>query len=237
VYYETIRTFYEAFVIAAFFALLTQFVGDASEERKERLREKGEMSYPFPFGCITYEPKSTSHLFFIKWGVLQYVVINPLITVAALVTETLGVYCAESMSFHFARVYLSIVEFFSVTIAMYALITFYITIKTEIEDEKPLYKFACVKLDVYHEVVFITKYVWYLLSGKKLPDSTSRALNIYGAIHANDRTTYTPLKDMYHYELHEQTPLDIKLDEDAEENAGKVEENAGNMEEKGEKRS
>ncbi|CAG8700595.1 176_t:CDS:2, partial [Acaulospora morrowiae] len=289
------RDFYEAFVIAAFFALLTQYVGDAPEEKKEKLRNKHQMRYPFPCGFITYEPTSHTHLLFVKWGVLQYVVFAPLITISALITEALGVYCSESMSFHFARVYLSIVKFFSVTLAMYALITFYVTIKSEIDDEKPLYKFACVIfltfwqnlilsiladagvikpsqywtssnisrglnaliiccemvlfaflhviafdyrryrdhgqrkhtrflrglksafnfMDVVREIAFIIKYVWYLFSGKELPDSTSKALNIYGAIHADDPNAYTPLETV---DGEDTQDLEAKVYENVDEN-------------------
>ncbi|RHZ89581.1 hypothetical protein Glove_13g222 [Diversispora epigaea] len=301
VYFETVRDFYEAFVIFAFFALLTQYVGDHMTEEKRKdifYMNKNDdnnhniqfinMKYPFPCNCVTYNPTSHSHLLFVKWGILQYVVVNPIVTFIALLTNALGVYCEGRLSFKFAKVYCSLIGFVSIAIAMYALITFYLTIKDAIKEEAPFYKFLCIKLvifltiiqniifsilseagvieeteywtsanisrglnallicfemlifailylyafdyrkyqdigdkfgkkmgdekrkhirtpiskgildafnpkDIYNEFKFVCKYIWYLISGKKLPDSTSKALNIYAAIHSHDQRTYNPL--------------------------------------------
>ncbi|CAG8556206.1 7839_t:CDS:2 [Diversispora eburnea] len=300
-YFETIRSCYEAFVIFSFFALLTQYVGDNMTEEKRRkifyVNKNDDndhdiqfvkMRYPVPSCCITYNPNSNSHLLFIKWGVLQYVVVNLIIKFTALLTNALGVYCEGSMSFRYAKVYCTIIGFLSVATAMYALITFYLTIKDAIKEENPFYKFLCIKLvifltiiqniifsmleeagvikgteywtsanishsfnafllcfemllfailylyafgyrkyrdisdkfgkkmgdeerkhiqtpiskgildafnpkDLYSEIKFVCKYIWFLISGKKLPDSTSKALNIYAAIHSHDQRTYNPL--------------------------------------------
>ncbi|CAG8847991.1 6485_t:CDS:2, partial [Racocetra persica] len=55
-YYETIRDCYEAFVIAAFFTLLVQYVGDSPEEQKKKLRGRKKAKLPMPCCCITYSP-------------------------------------------------------------------------------------------------------------------------------------------------------------------------------------
>lgn len=52
----------------------------------------------------------------------QFVVLKPLISIAAIVTEAFGLYCATSQSFAFANVYLEIVDFVSVTVALYGLV-------------------------------------------------------------------------------------------------------------------
>lgn len=95
--------------------------GNESESGNED--QKFIMKYPFPCKCITYNAASKSHLLFVKWGVLQYVVINPIITFVALLTNVLGVYCVESISFKFANVYCKIINFVSVAIAMYSLVS------------------------------------------------------------------------------------------------------------------
>ena len=48
--------------------------------------------------------------------------LKPLISIAAIITEVLGVYCSTSTSFAFANIYLEIVDFVSVTIALYGLV-------------------------------------------------------------------------------------------------------------------
>ncbi|CAG8514956.1 6327_t:CDS:2 [Gigaspora margarita] len=148
-YYETIRDCYEAFAIAAFFALLTQFVGESHEDQKKMLRTREKQKLPFPCCCFRYNPAKHSFLILVKWGILQYVIMKPIITFISLITEALGVYCAESMSFAFARVYMKILTFICVTVAMYALVVFYLTIHEEIASERPFLKFLCIKLVIF----------------------------------------------------------------------------------------
>ncbi|CAG8606558.1 6737_t:CDS:2 [Dentiscutata erythropus] len=147
-YFDAVRDCYEAFVIAAFFALLTQYVEDAPEENKEELAKIKEKC-SFPLWCYRYRPTNERFLNIAKWGILQYVVLIPLITLATLITEATGVYCAESMSFAFAKIYLKSLQILSVTVAMYALIVFYSAIKDAIASEKPFFKLLCVKLVVF----------------------------------------------------------------------------------------
>ncbi|CAG8772389.1 6504_t:CDS:2, partial [Dentiscutata heterogama] len=94
-------------------------------------------------------PTNERFLHIAKWGILQYVVLIPLITLTTLITEALGVYCAESMSFVFAKVYLKSAQILSVTVAMFALIVFYSAINEAIASEKPFLKLLCVKLVVF----------------------------------------------------------------------------------------
>ncbi|CAG8620688.1 1363_t:CDS:2 [Racocetra fulgida] len=120
---------YEAFVLAAFFALLTQYVEDSPEESKEMLDNAAKKSCPFPLCYYRYRPTSESFSNIVKWGILQYVALIPIITFATLITEAFGVYCAESMSLVFAKVYLKTAQVICVTIAMYALDFIAVTIK------------------------------------------------------------------------------------------------------------
>ncbi|CAG8699120.1 8169_t:CDS:2 [Cetraspora pellucida] len=146
IYYEAVRDCYEAFVIAAFFALLTQYVEDSPEDKKEMLDNAAKKKCPFPLGCYRYRPTSESFSHIVKWGILQYVALIPLITFAILITEAFGVYCAESMSLAFGRVYLKSAQIICVTIAMYALIVFYSAIKEAIASEQPFFKLLSVFL-------------------------------------------------------------------------------------------
>ncbi|CAG8764782.1 13024_t:CDS:2, partial [Racocetra persica] len=94
-------------------------------------------------------PTGHTFLSITKWGILQYVIMKPIITFISLITEALGVFCAESLSFAFARVYMKILTFICVTIAMYALVVLYLTIKDDIANENPFLKFLCIKLVIF----------------------------------------------------------------------------------------
>ncbi|CAG8735708.1 39427_t:CDS:2, partial [Gigaspora margarita] len=162
IYFEAVRDCYEAFVIAAFFALLTQYVEDSSEETKEILNNIEKKSCPFPLGCYRYRPTSERFLHMAKWGILQYVVLYPLITLAILITEAFGVYCVESMRFVFAQVYLKSAQLLSVTVAL---------------ARTPLFKGiidAFNPIDTLREIVIVTQKVWDIIKQRRTKASPEK---------------------------------------------------------------
>lgn len=95
----------------------------------------------FPLCCFRYRPSKPYFIWAVKWSVLQvctpcidifgsltrrgsqFVIIKPLLSIASIITEALGLYCAASQSPHFAHVYLEAVDFVSVSIALYGLVS------------------------------------------------------------------------------------------------------------------
>jgi Organic solute transporter Ostalpha len=93
-------------------------------------------------------------------------------TVVACATQVFDRYCLESLNPAFAHVWVMVIEATAVTIAMYCLIQFYIQIKDDIAQHKPLLKVLAIKL-----VIFLS--FWQTI-GISLLTST-------GAIKANDK--------------------------------------------------
>lgn len=146
VYYQLIRNCYEAFVIASFFALLLQYLGDTIEEQRRVVRLHWKpIAVPFPFCCIMCNPSDPHFLQILKYGILQYVILQPLCTIASVISHYKGVYCPESYSFSHAHVYIMIIIFVSVTISLYSLIILYQAVKVDLAPYKPFSKFLCVK--------------------------------------------------------------------------------------------
>ncbi|KAJ3225388.1 hypothetical protein HDU78_010682 [Chytriomyces hyalinus] len=87
------------------------------------------MRYPFPLNCFTFNPRGNAFLVNTKICILQYVVVRPIMTIAAYFMECINL--------------------ISVSVAMYALILFYIVIHHEIPERKPLWKFIAVKFVVF----------------------------------------------------------------------------------------
>lgn len=50
-------------------------------------------------------------------------IVKPALAIAAIITEALGVFCETSQSFAFANVYIEIVDFVCITIALYGLVS------------------------------------------------------------------------------------------------------------------
>ncbi|GJJ71048.1 hypothetical protein EMPS_03398 [Entomortierella parvispora] len=160
IYYETIRDCYEAFVIHSFFTLLLTYLGDSQEARHAKMVDNlpNRKKWLFPFCCAFYNPQSPMFLYYMKYGILQYVLVKPITTIAAVILQYYNLYCTTSYNFHFGNVYITIIDFVSVSLAMYCLIVFYSNIKDEIAEYKPLWKFLCVKLVIF----FVFWQTWLL---------------------------------------------------------------------------
>ena len=70
-------------------------------------------------------------------------------TIVAVITEAAGRYCLESLSPLFSHVWVEVIEAAAVTVAMYCIIQFYVQIRGEIADHKPLLKVAAIKLVIF----------------------------------------------------------------------------------------
>jgi Organic solute transporter Ostalpha len=70
-------------------------------------------------------------------------------TIVAVTTEAAGVYCENSESPAFAHVYTTVIDSLGVTVAMYGLIAFYLTLKGDLAHYKLGFKIACIKLVIF----------------------------------------------------------------------------------------
>ncbi|KIJ52815.1 hypothetical protein M422DRAFT_242742 [Sphaerobolus stellatus SS14] len=84
-------------------------------------------------------------MYTIKWSVMQYVIISPLLCVIGIITQALGVLCVQIYIPHFAEVYIVAIDFVSISVALYGLILFYNLTRTELVGRRPLAKFLCIK--------------------------------------------------------------------------------------------
>ncbi|OSD05500.1 DUF300-domain-containing protein [Trametes coccinea BRFM310] len=162
-----IRDCYESTVLTAFFYLLLLYISPdphvqkevfrkngLSRERDHRLRKRGEhaQKWMFPLGFVRWKPEDGLYfLQVMKWGVLQYCVVRPTTTLAAVILDYVGLYCEDSWSPGWGHIYITLVVSVSVSIAMYCLIQLYMTVKVELAPQKPLLKLFAIKA-----VVFLT---------------------------------------------------------------------------------
>jgi len=158
-YYSLVEAIYEALAIAAFLMLLIQFVGESTDEQRKVLASKSKRKIPIPFCCWRYRPSKPYFMYTLKWAVLQYCIFRPLVSIAGVITEAYNVLCPDQYSIHFAAVYLDSVDFVSFSIALYALIVFYVLTRDNLAGKQPLAKFSSIKL-----IVFFTFYQGFLFS-------------------------------------------------------------------------
>ncbi|GLA75094.1 hypothetical protein AtubIFM55763_006356 [Aspergillus tubingensis] len=92
------------------------------------------------------------------YSVLQYPIITWITAIVQVVTQSMHVYCLESNAPHFAHIWLEVVTSLSTSIALNAIIQFYVNLKRHMTEHKPLLKLMAFKLIVgliFLEKVFI----------------------------------------------------------------------------------
>lgn len=161
IYFEVIRDCYEAFAIAAFFALMCNYCAPNVHEQKEYFRMQKPKNWVLPLNWIQRctggesrgilrRPGSGLTLFNIIWiGIFQYCLIRVLFTFVALITQATGRYCDTSLNPAFSHVWVQVFDALGVTVAMYCIIQFYMQIKQDIQEHKPLLKLTAIKLVIF----------------------------------------------------------------------------------------
>jgi len=147
IYFDLLRDCYEAFVINTFFCLLIEFTG-GYQHTKEYLAKNEKVKLIFPLNCISVRPKR-GLLRTLKRLTLQYVVLRPLLSLCAVVLQSVNLYCPGNWNFSRGYIYITAILFVSVTLAMYALIQFYNLTSDEMKRNSPLGKFLAVKFVVF----------------------------------------------------------------------------------------
>ncbi|KAI3649462.1 hypothetical protein MP228_005094 [Amoeboaphelidium protococcarum] len=149
VYFDAVRSCYEAVVIYSFYALLLNYLGPDHASQKAALQKKPDGRYPFPFGCFWYNPRSGGFLKACTRGTLQYMLIHPITSLIQVVLESNGHLCPDSFSTSRPMFWLIGIEMISVTIAMYFLVMFYLIVHDDVGKYKPILKFISVKFVLF----------------------------------------------------------------------------------------
>jgi len=166
-YYSLIYVAYEAVTISAFLLLIIEYVAATAVGHRAEvaLVRKDKRPLPMPFCCWRYRPTKAYFMYTVKWSVLQYVIVRPVISIVGIVCQKFGVLCdSEGYNPHFASVYLSAIDFVSISVALYGLLVFFGLTKDELAGRRPLAKFLCIKLIVMF--TFYQSFVFTLLEGK-----------------------------------------------------------------------
>ncbi|KAI2903019.1 hypothetical protein CBS63078_6059 [Aspergillus niger] len=100
------------------------------------------------------------------YSVLQYPIITWITAVTQVVTQSLHVYCLESNAPHFAHVWIEVITSLSTSVALNAIIQFYMNMKGYMTEHKPLLKLMAFKLIV--GLIFLEKILFLILTGTKV---------------------------------------------------------------------
>ncbi|KAJ7641888.1 DUF300-domain-containing protein [Roridomyces roridus] len=165
-YYSLIYVAYEAITISAFLMLIIEYVSATAHDHStdNALARKDKRPLPIPFCCWRYRPTKAYFMYTVKWSVMQYVIVRPAISIAGIICQAFDVLCeSQAWNLQFASVYLSIIDFISISIALYGLLIFFGLMRDELKGRRPLAKFLVIKLIVM--ATFYQSFVFSMLEG------------------------------------------------------------------------
>jgi len=142
-YFETIRDIYEAFVIYCFLALILEYVG-GEDKCMNSFNEKPTMAHPFPLCWLPRLRLNVLFLRFCKQGTLQFVIIKPVMAIISLIMVSRNLYDDDAYQGFLLTIYN-----ISYSVALYALLLFYLAIKDDVKEYNCVWKFFSVKTIVF----------------------------------------------------------------------------------------
>eukprot|EP00762_Andalucia_godoyi_P002207 ANDGO_07573.mRNA.1 Transmembrane protein 184 homolog DDB_G0279555 len=147
-YLDSIRDMYEAYVLYCFLALMIEFLG-GENALVYLLSQKPPMKLPVPLGRVTPVQPGHRFLMVLKIGVLQFVLIKPLLAILTLVAEMHHSF--EEGQFNPGSLYLWVttIDNVSITVSMYCLIVFFKATHADLKAFHPLFKFLAIKAVIF----------------------------------------------------------------------------------------
>lgn len=152
VYIDFVRVCYEAYVIWSFLLLLTKYLGGRNGVLAIlKQYEHTGLAWPSPFCCFPRVKATARFMYWIKYGVLQYVFITPPLAFVAAGLNWIGHYGDGEIDWTKGFPYVALIQNFSQLVSLYCLVWFYMVSAKELTPFKPVAKFLVVK-----SVVFFT---------------------------------------------------------------------------------
>lgn len=148
VYLDVLRETYEAFVIYSFMSYLSNYL-HYDLNIQQTIDFKPGVKHLFPFCFLGYTSGGRLFMHRCRQGILQYVVVRPVTTLLAVISQISGIYGEGRYSLSETYIYLLFVNNVSQITAMYCLVIFYTGYKMELAAIKPLPKFLSIKLVVF----------------------------------------------------------------------------------------
>ncbi|KAK7278091.1 hypothetical protein RJT34_23116 [Clitoria ternatea] len=151
IYFNSIREVYEAWVIYNFLSLCLAWVGGPGAVVLSLTGRVLKPSWFLMTCCLPPVALDGRFIRKCKQGCLQFVILKPILVVLTLILYAKGKYKDGNFSPNQSYLYLTITYTFSYTMALYALVLFYLACKDLLHPFNPVPKFIIIK-----SVVFLT---------------------------------------------------------------------------------
>lgn len=149
VYFDSVRNWYEAFVIYNFLSLCYEYLGGESNIMAEIRGQPIKSSFLYGTCCLSGKTYTIGILRFCKQATLQFCAVKPLMSVITLILQPFGKYSDGDWRPDSGYLYITIIYNISITLALYGLVLFYFATKELLTPYEPVWKFLTVKSVIF----------------------------------------------------------------------------------------
>ncbi|XP_015928750.1 transmembrane protein 184B [Parasteatoda tepidariorum] len=149
VYFDSIRNWYEAFVIYNFLSLCYEYLGGESNIMAEIRGKPIKSSFLYGTCCLSGKTYTIGILRFCKQATLQFCAVKPLMSVITLILQSFGKYSDGDFRPDSGYLYITIIYNISITLALYGLVLFYYATKELLTPYEPIWKFCTIKSVIF----------------------------------------------------------------------------------------
>lgn len=155
---------YEALVIYTFFTLLTNLLGgERNIVISTRGRSPKQHLFPMYYFLAPVDISDPYTFLYIKRGVLQYVWIKPVLSLAILIMKLTGTYQENYIGLKSGYMWIGIIYNLSISMSLYSLALFWYCLFDDLKPFNPFPKFLCIKIIIffsYWQGVLLSILVW-----------------------------------------------------------------------------
>jgi hypothetical protein len=149
VYFDSVRDWYEAFVIYNFLSLCYEYLGGEGNIMTEIRGKPIRSSWWYGTCCLSGRTYSIGFLRFCKQATLQFCAVKPLMSIITLILQSFGKYRDGDWSADTGYLYITMIYNISVSLALYGLVLFYHATKDLLSPYDPVWKFFTVKSVIF----------------------------------------------------------------------------------------
>ncbi|XP_027198384.2 transmembrane endosomal protein [Dermatophagoides pteronyssinus] len=149
VYFDSVRDWYEAFVIYNFLSLCYEYLGGEGNIMSEIRGKPIRSSWYYGTCCLTGKTYSIGFLRFCKQATLQFCAVKPIMSFAVLILQSFGKYHDGDWRADSGYLYITMIYNISVSLALYGLLLFYHATRDLLSPFDPVWKFLTVKSVIF----------------------------------------------------------------------------------------
>lgn len=149
VYFDSIKDWYEAFVIYNFMSLCYEYLGGEGNIMSELRGKPIKTNWYYGTCCLSNKSYTIEFLRFCKQATLQFCAVKPLMSILTLFLQATGRYRDGDWALDNSYIYITMIYNISVSLALYGLYLFYQATKGLLSPYEPVWKFLTVKSIIF----------------------------------------------------------------------------------------